>query len=63
MKAPITTLEAARNRMKAVVNRALARQGSCSREDWLRQLEVFHGPTRGYAPRKQRSPLSLTKAS
>jgi hypothetical protein len=62
MKAPIKTIEVARNRMKVIVDRALARQGRCSREDWLKQLELFHGTTRGYAPRKQKSPVLLTKA-
>lgn len=30
-------------RMKERVQKALERQGNCSREDWLKQLEGFHG--------------------
>ena len=54
MKATSTIVEEALRKMADIQKRALIKQGHCSREDWRRQLELFHGSTRGYGPNKMR---------
>jgi hypothetical protein len=57
------TLATIRQQMDERVQKALRLQGTCSREDWLTQLDRFHGRTNGYAPRKQSFSAASTKVS
>lgn len=35
------------------IRESLKRQGTCSREDWLRQLDQIHGSRTGPLPKKE----------